>query len=192
MRAAAARVPDLPEWHDAGCCAAKRAGRPSATRWSACNARWSRPPRCTARRLGYDEMLAHQLAMAWMKAREKHRPGRAAARHRDAAGEALRRFGFPIRRPARSTALAEIDADMAAPRRMLRLLQGDVGSGKTLVALLAMLGAVEAGAQAALMAPTEVLAKQHLRTLERLAPCPVGLLTGSVKGAERRNLLLSS
>ena len=71
------------------------------------------------------------------------------------------------------------------------MLQGDVGSGKTLVALLAMLGAVEAGAQAALMAPTEVLAKQHLRTLERLAPCPVRLLTGSVKGAERRNLLLA-
>ncbi len=79
---------------------------------------------------------------------------------------------------------------MAAPRRMLRLLQGDVGSGKTLVALLAMLGAVEAGTQAALMAPTEVLAKQHLRTLQRLAPCPVGLLTGSVQGAARRNLLL--
>jgi ATP-dependent DNA helicase RecG len=69
---------------------------------------------------------------------------------------------------------------------MLRLLQGDVGSGKTVVALLAMLSAAEAGRQAALMAPTEVLAKQHFRTITALSPVPVALLTGSVKGAERR------
>jgi ATP-dependent DNA helicase RecG len=72
---------------------------------------------------------------------------------------------------------------------MLRLLQGDVGSGKTLVALLAMLRAVEAGKQAALMAPTEVLAKQHHRTLTHLCPHPVALLTGSIKGKERARLL---
>ncbi len=72
---------------------------------------------------------------------------------------------------------------------MLRLLQGDVGAGKTLVATLAMLRVVEAGAQAALMAPTEVLARQHHRTLSRLCPVPVGLLTGSVKGAARASLL---
>jgi ATP-dependent DNA helicase RecG len=71
---------------------------------------------------------------------------------------------------------------------MLRLLQGDVGSGKTLVALLAMLRAVEAGAQAALMAPTEVLAKQHHRVLSQLCPVPVALLTGSIKGRERARL----
>ena len=86
--------------------------------------------------------------------------------------------------------LAEIDADLAAPYRMLRLLQGDVGAGKTLVATLAMLRAAEAGAQAALMAPTEVLAAQHHRVLSQLSPVPVGLLTGSVKGAQRRNVLL--
>ncbi|MDB5413751.1 MAG: recG, partial [Rubritepida sp.] len=86
-------------------------------------------------------------------------------------------------------ALAEIRADLASDKRMLRLLQGDVGSGKTLVAVLAMLQAVEAGAQAAIMAPTEILARQHLRTLERLCPVPVALLAGSVKGAERRRVL---
>jgi ATP-dependent DNA helicase RecG len=85
--------------------------------------------------------------------------------------------------------MEEVAADMAAPRRMLRLLQGDVGSGKTLVALMAMLCAVEAGAQAALMAPTEVLAKQHHRTLTRLSPVPVALLTGSVAGVARRRTL---
>jgi ATP-dependent DNA helicase RecG len=68
---------------------------------------------------------------------------------------------------------------------MLRLLQGDVGSGKTLVAVLAMLRAVEAGAQAALMAPTEILARQHHRTLERICPVPCALLTGSVTGKAR-------
>jgi ATP-dependent DNA helicase RecG len=86
-------------------------------------------------------------------------------------------------------ALAEIEADMAAPHRMRRLLQGDVGSGKTLVALLACLQAVEAGAQAALMAPTEILARQHYALFQRLAPVPVALLTGNVKGAARREVL---
>ena len=189
MRAAASRVPDLPEWHDRPLL--RQQGWPSfreALLGLQCPLE---PPTPQHRaRLAYDEMLSHQLAMAWMKAREKHRPGRALLATGRLRGEALRRFGFAPT-PSQERALAEIDADMAAPRRMLRLLQGDVGSGKTLVALLAMLGAVEAGAQAALMAPTEVLAKQHLRTLERLAPCPVGLLTGSVKGAERRNLLLA-
>jgi len=85
--------------------------------------------------------------------------------------------------------VAEIDADLASPRRMLRLLQGDVGSGKTLVALLAMLRTVEAGAQAALMAPTELLARQHLRTLSALAPVPVAVLAGSVKGKARTRVL---
>ncbi|MBS0561455.1 MAG: ATP-dependent DNA helicase RecG, partial [Proteobacteria bacterium] len=96
--------------------------------------------------------------------------------------------GHPLT-ASQTRALAEIDADLAAPRRMLRLLQGDVGSGKTLVALLAMLRAVEAGAQAALMAPTELLAQQHHRTLSALSPEPVALLTGAVKGRPRALLL---
>ena len=85
-------------------------------------------------------------------------------------------------------AIAEISAEMAQPRRMMRLLQGDVGSGKTVVALMAMLAAVESGAQAALMAPTEILARQHQATLRRLAGpagVEIGLLTGREKGRAR-------
>ncbi len=188
MREAAARVPDLPEWHDPALL--RREGWPSFRDALLGLQTPAEPPTPLHRaRLGYDEMLSHQLAMAWVKARERTRPGRALHATGHMREDALRRFGFGPT-PSQVRALAEIDADMAAPRRMLRLLQGDVGSGKTLVALLAMLGAVEAGAQACLMAPTEVLAKQHARTLGRLAPCPVGLLTGSVTGAARRNLLL--
>ncbi|HIP77922.1 MAG TPA: ATP-dependent DNA helicase RecG, partial [Kiloniellaceae bacterium] len=89
-------------------------------------------------------------------------------------------------------AVAEITADMAAPHRMLRLLQGDVGSGKTVVALLAMLAAVESGSQAALMAPTEILARQHHQTIAPLAEAAgvkLGLLTGRDKGKARQALL---
>src|SRR5262249_47235015 len=93
---------------------------------------------------------------------------------------------------AQGRTLAEIDADLRDPHRMLRLLQGDVGSGKTVVALLAMATAVETGAQAALMAPTELLARQHLRTIEDFA-APAGLrvtlLSGREKGDERKDIL---
>ena len=94
---------------------------------------------------------------------------------------------------AQARVLGEIDADLASPYRMLRLLQGDVGSGKTVVALLAMATAVEARTQAAFMAPTELLARQHLKTIERASPLPAGLrialLTGREKGAERQEIL---
>ena len=92
-------------------------------------------------------------------------------------------------------ALAEINADLAEPERMLRLLQGDVGSGKTVVALLAMARAVEAGGQAALMAPTEILARQHLATIAPLAEQPglrIAILTGREKGRERADTLAGS
>jgi ATP-dependent DNA helicase RecG len=93
---------------------------------------------------------------------------------------------------AQTKALAEIRADLAAPKRMLRLLQGDVGSGKTIVALLAMAGIVEAGRQAALMAPTEILARQHferMRPLAEAAGLRIALLTGRDKAAERNRTL---
>ncbi len=189
MAAAAARVPALPEWHDAAML--RRYGWPSFRAALLGLQSPAEPPSPALRgRLEYDELLAHQLKIGWMRRRERNRPGRALEGGGALRAEALLRFGLPLT-ASQDRALAEISADLAAPRRMIRLLQGDVGSGKTLVAVLAMLTAVEAGAQAALMAPTEVLAKQHLRTLERLAPCPVGLLTGSITGAARRNLLLA-
>ncbi len=137
-------------------------------------------------RLACDELLASQVATVRARRRSRERPGRPLAGDGALRAQALRRFGHEPT-PAQRRALAEIDADLAAPRRMLRLLQGDVGSGKTLVALLAMLRAAEAGAQAALMAPTEILARQHHHTLSRLAPIPVALLTGSIKGSARRH-----
>ncbi len=188
MREAIARIPALDEWHDPALL--RREGWPSFHDALVSLQAPREPPSQRPRaRLAYDEILAHQLAVAWMKARDKHRPGRVLCGDGRLRAQALSRFGFEPT-PSQIHALAEIDSDLASPRRMLRLLQGDVGSGKTLVALLAMLNAVEAGTQAALMAPTEILARQHLRVLEKLAPCSVGLLTGSVTGASRRNLLL--
>ena len=192
MRAAVtqalARVPDLPEWHDPALM--RREAWPSfGEALLAIHAPRDRPAPAMRARLAYDELLAHQIAIAWVRKRERSRAGRALAgdgRLRDAC---LARFGHSLT-PSQSAALAEIDSDLAAPSRMLRLLQGDVGSGKTLVATLAMLRAVEAGAQAAMMAPTETLARQHHRTLQAIAPVPVALLTGSVKGVARRNTLL--
>jgi ATP-dependent DNA helicase RecG len=185
---AVALIPPLPEWHDQPLL--KRENWPSfleAIKAVQTPAGEIPPPRMRAR-LAYDEFLAGQVALAVVRGRVRARRGRALVGDSHLRDAALKRFGFPPTE-AQTKALAEIDADLASPRRMLRLLQGDVGSGKTLVAILAMLRAVEAGAQAAIMAPTEVLAKQHHRTLTRLCPVPVALLTGSIKGRERIKLL---
>ena len=185
---AVACVPDLPEWHDQPLL--RREKWPSfadAMRAVQIPTEAVPPPRMRAR-LAYDEFLAGQVALAVIRGRVRARPGRPLMGDSRLRDIALRRFGF-VPTESQVRALAEIDADLASPRRMLRLLQGDVGSGKTLVAMLAMLRAVEAGAQAAIMAPTEVLAKQHHRTLTRLCPVPVALLTGSIKGRERSKLL---
>ena len=188
MVLALARVPDLPEWHDPALL--RREGWPSfRDALFAVQSPAVLPGDAPRARLAYDELLAHQLALARMRARDRLVPGRALVGDGALRAAALARFGHtPTASQLR--AVQEIDADLAAPRRMLRLLQGDVGSGKTLVALMAMLRAVEAGHQAALMAPTEILAQQHHRTLTALAPVPTALLTGSVKGTTRRNVLL--
>jgi ATP-dependent DNA helicase RecG len=148
-------------------------------------------PPAPRRRLAYDELLASQVAIALVRRRQRSKPGRAQPGTGQLQAKAAAAFGHRLT-PGQEQALAEIGADMAAPRRMLRLLQGDVGAGKTLVAVLAMLRAVESGAQGALMAPTELLARQHLRTLVKLchpAGVEVRLLTGNVKGAERKEVL---
>jgi ATP-dependent DNA helicase RecG len=185
---ALAAVPDFAEWHDASLM--KREGWPSfAEALRALHAPAAHPGPKPRARLAYDELLAHQIAIAWVRTRERARPGRALVGDGALRAQALRRFGHALT-PSQAAALAEIDADLAAPNRMLRLLQGDVGSGKTLVAAMALLRAVEAGAQAALMAPTETLARQHHRVLGKMLPVPVALLSGSVKGIARRNTLL--
>ena len=185
---ALAMVPDFPEWHDPALL--KREGwAPFGQAIRAVQAPGDGEPHKRMRgRLAYDELLAGQVAMALIRGRVRARSGVPLIGDSHLRDEAMRRFGFAMT-ASQEKALREIDADLTSPRRMLRLLQGDVGSGKTLVALLAMLRAVEAGKQAALMAPTEVLAKQHHRTLSRLCPVPVALLTGSVKGKERQTLL---
>src|SRR5690606_34653588 len=89
-------------------------------------------------------------------------------------------------------AIAEIRADLQSEKRMARLLQGDVGAGKTIVALMAMAAMKEAGAQSALMAPTELLATQHFQTLRPLcaqAGLSIALLTGKTRAADRRDTL---
>ena len=184
---ALARIPELPEWNDKALLAREQwPGFAEALRLL--HAPQAPPPPAARRRLAYDELLAGQIALAFMRRRVRDRPGRALTGDGALRAQALAAFGWPPTE-AQNAVLAEIDADLAAPRRMLRLLQGDVGSGKTLVAVLAMLRAVEAGAQSALMAPTEILARQHLRTLERICPVPCALLTGSVTGKARARTL---
>ena len=143
------------------------------------------------RRLAFEELFLLQLAVA--ARRRSHGEERRAAPLE--AGGALVdpwRSSLPFELTGdQRTACAEIDSDIAGERPMQRLLMGEVGAGKTLVALHAMLRAVENGRQAALMAPTETLAEQHLLTLDRLldAAAPVELLTGSTPAARRRDLL---
>jgi len=184
---ALARLPDLPEWHDPSIL--RQRGWPGfGAALAALQAPVEMPDDKPAERLAYDELLARQIAFAVVRGMRRRRPGRALIGDGRLRRAALARFGFAPT-AAQVQALTEIDADLAAPHRMLRLLQGDVGSGKTLVALLAMLRAVEAGAQAALMAPTEILAKQHHALFARVCPVPAALLTGSVKGAARSHIL---
>ncbi|MDQ1079144.1 ATP-dependent DNA helicase RecG [Pseudoroseomonas cervicalis] len=190
MADALALLPALPEWQDATLLARRRwPGFGAALH--AIQAPEAVPDDTPRDRLAYDELLAGQLAVGLVRRTVLQRPGRALTGDSRLRAAALHAFGHQPT-AGQAKAIAEIDADLAAPRRMLRLLQGDVGAGKTLVAVMAMLRAVEGGAQAALMAPTELLARQHLRTLEKLAGAagvPCALLAGSVKGKERKRVL---
>jgi ATP-dependent DNA helicase RecG len=142
-------------------------------------------------RLAYDELLANQLALTLVRNHARR------ARGREMKGDGRYATKIETALPYKLTgsqrfALSEILGDMATPHRMVRLLQGDVGAGKTVVALLALAAAVEAGAQGALMVPTEILARQHLASFEKLAAphgLRVALLTGREKGVARAKLL---
>jgi ATP-dependent DNA helicase RecG len=181
------RIPALPEWQDAALL--QREGWPGFTEaLTALQKPVVMPGPQHRRRLAYDELLAGQVAFGLLRRRNRERPGRSLVGDGGLRARALASFGHGLT-AAQERVVREIDADLAAPHRMLRLLQGDVGSGKTLVAVLAMLRAVEAGGQAAIMAPTEILARQHARTLERICPVPFGLLTSSVTGRARGRVL---
>lgn len=142
-------------------------------------------------RLAYDELFARQCALRLRRAHRRKEPGRAIVGDERFTSKLLTSLPFaPTGAQARS--VKEIFADMGVPAPMLRLLQGDVGSGKTLVAALAMARAAEAGSQSALMAPTDLLARQHGATLEPLlkaAGISMAVLTGRDKGANRREIL---
>ena len=193
-RQAIERVPDMAEWQDAAWLKARdwpdfktalnRLHRPEDAQDVSNGA----PP---WQRLAYDELLAGQLALGLVRQNIRAQRGRSIT----GDGRIRRRIvdALPFKLTnSQISALKEISADLAASHRMLRLLQGDVGSGKTVVALIAMATAVEAGAQAALMAPTEVLARQHAETIAPLAEkagLTIALLTGREKGKTRDAIL---
>lgn len=183
---ALARLPELPEWVEQGL--EQREQWPD---WRDALHLAHRGDHPAARdRLAYDEMLANSLALMLVRADNRARKGTPLAgdgRLRDKLA-----LPFPLT-GAQRRSIAEIEGDLAQAAPMLRLLQGDVGAGKTVVALEAMLIAVEAGAQAALLAPTEILARQHFETLRRMT-APTGarveILTGRDKGRAREATLM--
>ncbi len=194
VNAALDRAPDLPEW-----CDAEYRRRQAWPSWHeailAVHAPASPadllPGAASRARLAFDELLANQLTIALMKAHAGRLPGRAVTVEGKLRNKLIETLPFKLT-GAQLRALSEIGGDMASPHRMLRLLQGDVGSGKTVVALIAMLDAVEAGGQAALMAPTEILARQHFATITTLAKevgVEIALLTGREKGRAREDVL---
>ncbi len=188
------RVPALVEWADPA-----QVAQQNWPDWSAAIRAVHHPhgaddvaPIAPAReRLAYDELLAHQLTLALARQRERKVRGIISLGTGELQSKVLTSLPY---RPtdAQSRAIEEISADMASGSRMNRLLQGDVGAGKTLVAFMALLIAVEAGGQGVMMAPTEILARQHLEGLRPLAEeagVVLEILTGRDKGAERREKL---
>ncbi len=142
-------------------------------------------------RLAYDELFAHQITLALARQRERRKKGRITQGDGRLRGRVLAALPYSPT-GAQTRAIAEIAQDMATPQRMNRLLQGDVGAGKTLVAFMALLAVVEAGGQGVLMAPTEILARQHLQGLRPLAEeagVVLEILTGRDKGGERQSKL---
>src|SRR6516164_8729707 len=188
------RIPDLPEWQDAAWLAQedfpafaealRHVHRPAELADLEPQSKaWSR--------LAYDELLAGQLALALLRGHMRRRAGRGSSAEGLMRAKIIAALPYALT-PSQERAVTDIDADLAQPERMLRLLHGDVGSGKTLVALLSAATVIEAGRQAAFMAPTEILARQHFATIAPLAGAAgirVALLTGRERGGERPEIL---
>ena len=194
VEAALPRIPDFPEWIEEALM--QKQGFQSARD---CFLALHDPrdetdldPQAPARRrLAYDEFLAGQLSLSLVRQRLRKVAGIPVHATGKLSKPVLAALPFSLT-GSQEAAIAEVLKDMAGTERMLRLLQGDVGSGKTAVALMSMLAAVEAGGQAVLMAPTEILARQHFATLSKMA-APAGVtidvLTGRTKGRERDAIL---
>ncbi len=189
-RAALGLTPDLPEWIDPTLL--EKQGWP---KWQQ-SLRDAHTPEAMAdlsahakarERLAYDELFAHQMTLALARAVARRSKGRISVGTGELQAKVLEQLPYTATN-AQTRAIKEVTDDLAAPIRMNRLLQGDVGSGKTLVAFMALLAVVEAGGQGVLMAPTEILARQHLEGLQPLAQSAgvsLELLTGRDKGGER-------
>ncbi|MGH6672054.1 MAG: ATP-dependent DNA helicase RecG [Xanthobacteraceae bacterium] len=195
IEAALMRLPkSLPEWQDADWL--KRNGFPGfadALRrvHHPDDPEDVRPDSAAWARLAYDELLAGQLALALLRAHQRTRAGRGTAAEGELRARTVAALPYSLT-ASQEQAVTDIIADLARPARMLRLLHGDVGSGKTVVALLAAAHVIEAGRQAALMAPTEILARQHFGTIAPLAEkasLRVAILTGRERGRERAAIL---
>jgi ATP-dependent DNA helicase RecG len=187
VREALERAPELPEWIEPSL-----AARECWSAWRASLALIHREPGAddARRRLAYDEIFANQLALLLLRqSQRRHRTTPLAG-----GGDLTAKLDLPYQLTgAQRRVIEEIRGDMAQSAPMLRLLQGDVGSGKTLVALVSMLTAVESGAQAALLAPTEILARQHHATLLGQLDSigvRVAILTGREKGRARDSVLM--
>lgn len=194
IRAALDRLPEFPEWLDENLVAARNwPSFADALRAVHTPARESDllPASAARSRLAYDELLSNQLALALVRQQLRTPKGRTLAGDGKKVARARAVLPFTLT-GGQERALGEITTDMAAPTSMLRLLQGDVGSGKTVVAMLAALTAIEAGTQAALMAPTEILARQHFAALSALAHAAgahMSILTGRERGAARETIV---
>ena len=188
-------MPVLPEWQDEAWLQASSTGPASARRCRRCIIRPTRPRSRRKRPPGRGSPTTNCSPASWRSRwcarNQKRLAGRPSSGDGKLAQKIIGALPYSLT-PSQARAIEEINADLARPERMLRLLQGDVGSGKTVVALLAAATVIEAGRQAALMAPTEILARQHHKTMAPLAEAAglrLAILTGRERGKERAEIL---
>jgi ATP-dependent DNA helicase RecG len=192
--AALPKLPELPEWQEPTWLARERYPTFAAALMALhrpASPTDIQPESRAWMRLAYDELLAGQLALALVRAHLRRPAGRATSGTGALRKQLIDALPYSLTK-SQSQAIADVAADLAKPERMLRMLQGDVGSGKTVVALLSAATVIEGGRQAALMAPTEILARQHYATIAPLAAkagIDVAILTGRERGRERAAML---